>query len=309
MPLLSAIICTYSPRADYLSRVVEAYAGQTLDSGLRELVIVDSASPQPISARSDLRLPDWVRVVRAPEPGLALARLIGAREAKGEFIASLDDDTVMDPGYLETGLAHLQSNPRCASVSGRLRGEFETSPPDWITEFHSLLALRDLGDAILTASGGTVKEYPACAPLGVNITRRKFCLAYHETWAGDALRQTLGRKAGSLASGEDNDFALFILRRGGDVAYLPGLRLIHLIPSTRLSPAYLARLNEASQKTWCRVLLLNQISPWPPIHPWTLPLRIAKAWLHYRPWSGPRAYIRWRGACVHFEGRARLHSK
>ncbi|MBA3848428.1 MAG: family 2 glycosyl transferase [Opitutus sp.] len=307
MPRLSAVICTYAPRADYLLRVIGSYAAQTLPSAERELIIVDSGSPVPLSGRSDLPLPAGTRLLRTARPGLALARLTGIRAAAGDCIAALDDDTVMEPDYLAAGLDHLDRNPRCASVSGRLRGEFESPPPAWIGEFHTLLALRDLGERIITAefpAGEPPGNYPDCAPLGANLSRRDVCLDYFSAWERDASRRTLGRNAGSLASGEDNDFALFVLKSGRSVAYLPAMRLLHLIPARRLDPDYLARLNHASQRTWTHVLLMNGISPWPAIPRWTVPLRQAKAWFSCRAWNGPVERIRWRGACGHFEGRA-----
>ena len=307
-PQISAVICTYQPRADYLQRVINSYLGQTLPADRRELIIVDSASPDPVAARTDLDLPPGILWVRAPRPGLALARQLGAEAANSPLLASLDDDTVLHPDYLEAAGAYLSEHPGVAVVSGRMAPEFETPPPPWIREFDTLLALRDLGDAPITARGESpgapLREYPACAPFGVNISRREVCLEFARFWRQNAAHQAFGRHANSLLSGEDNDFALCVLKSGRDVAYLPQLRLTHLIPSRRIETAYLGRLAQASAQTWVRVLALHGLSPWPSIAGWSVPLRKMKAWLSCRAWRDPASYIRWRAACGHFEGQA-----
>jgi hypothetical protein len=66
---------------------------------------------------------------------------------------------------------------------------------------------------------------------------------------------------------------------------------------------YLARLNRGIAKSWMQVLRKHDANPWSPIAPWTVPLRQFKAWFTHRAWSGPAEFIRWQGACGHFEGR------
>jgi hypothetical protein len=125
-----------------------------------------------------------------------------------------------------------------------------------------------------------------------------------QAWLDHANPETLtDRKGTELTSSGDNDIVIHVLRAGWDVAYFPELALIHLIPSERLAPGYLARLNRGIQKSWMQVLLRHGLSDWPPIPRWTVPLRKLKAWFTHRAWSGPAARIRWQGACGHFEGR------
>jgi hypothetical protein len=95
-----------------------------------------------------------------------------------------------------------------------------------------------------------------------------------------------------------------LLKRGSTVCYLPQLKMFHLIPSGRLTREYLGRLNHGIAKSWVQVLALHGICPWKSVYFWTVPLRKCRAYFRYRAWAGPAEYVRWRGACGHFEGRA-----
>ena len=109
-----------------------------------------------------------------------------------------------------------------------------------------------------------------------------------------------------LTSGEDCDIVLSVLRAGWQVGYFPELVLTHLIPAARMTRAYLANLNYGIARSWVGVLARHGIVPWPPARPITVPLRKARAYMTYRAWAGPGQYVRWRGACGQFDGRAEL---
>ena len=111
------------------------------------------------------------------------------------------------------------------------------------------------------------------------------------------------RRGASLSSSGDNDLVFEVLKAGWQVGYVPGLRLTHLIPAGRIEREYLARLNRGIQRSWVEVLRRHGASPWGPIAAWTVGPRKLKAWFSYRAWSGPAAFVRWQGACGHFEGR------
>jgi glycosyltransferase involved in cell wall biosynthesis len=49
-PVISVVLPTHNPRADYLARVIEALRAQTLSKDLWELVVVDNGSKQPLAA-------------------------------------------------------------------------------------------------------------------------------------------------------------------------------------------------------------------------------------------------------------------
>jgi len=305
MSRLSVILCTRDPHLGRLARALAGLTAQDLFVSAWELLLIDNGSSPALSPEKLPPHPVNLRIVSEPIPGLTPARLRGIAEARGEIIVFVDDDNVLDPTYLSTALEAFRASPRLGAVGGPVRPEFETPPPGWAVEFLPLLALHEHGSAPLLATGGADAPWPVFAPVGAGLcVRRAHALDYAAALRLNPARTALDRRGGSLSSGGDNDLVFTTLRAGGDVAYLPALPLIHLIPDFRLQATYLGRLNHGIQRSWMQVLTLHHANPWPPLSPLGARLRIIKAWLrHLPPFSGPAAAIRWRGASGHFEGR------
>ncbi|MEX0853314.1 MAG: glycosyltransferase family A protein [Bauldia sp.] len=104
----------------------EAYLGGCLDSilahakgRLHEIIVVDNASTDGTSAIAASR--PGVRVVHEPEKGLLFARQRGYLEATGEYVAYLDADTRMPPGWVDRVESAFSSRPDAVSLSGPAR--------------------------------------------------------------------------------------------------------------------------------------------------------------------------------------------
>jgi hypothetical protein len=96
--LISVVLSTHN-RADLVPRAITSVMDQSYSN--LELVVVDDASdddtPKMLSAFSDPR----IRVLRREKQGGASAtRNTGLAEARGDYIAYLDDDNVMHPHWL-----------------------------------------------------------------------------------------------------------------------------------------------------------------------------------------------------------------
>lgn len=306
MKRLSVILPTHNPDPGRLARTLTGLVAQSLPVTDWELLVVDNASRHPIEIPSDFASSLPLRIVREPTLGLTAARRRGFSESTADICVLVDDDNVLAPRYLTAALDLLAAHPRVAVAGGPVHPEFETAPPAWTGEFHALLALRDLGPATLIdglnrAPKANHFNYPLCAPIGAGMVIRR---AVARSWSEASQDSTLtDRKGTALTSGGDNDIVLHALHAGHLCGYFPELSLTHLIPASRLSSAYLARLNRGIQCSWMQVLYRHQANPWPKLSRNSARLRMAKAWLTYRGWSRPAGMIRWAGACGHFEGR------
>lgn len=308
--MLSVIVCTHNPKEDYLDRVLQSLQAQTLLLSEWELLIIDNASQQPVASERV----DWhphARVIREEQIGLTVARLRGFREATQDLMVFVDDDNVLDPNYLNHVVQIFREHPGLGAIGGKSLPEFEIAPPGWMTEFYKILALRDFGEDVLTtaAAFGAVKphDYPEFAPAGAGMAlRRRAFASYESRVIHSSARLALGRTGKQLISGEDNDIILTLMNAGWDVGYFPQLQLTHLIPATRLQPEYLARLNQASSRSWVQVLSIHGIRLWRKIPRWTVIPRKLRAFFRYRPWQNPAAYVRWCGVCGMFEGQSTL---
>ncbi len=103
---VSVVIPTYN-RSAILGRCLEALGGQALDAELEVLVVDDGSTDETerTVAGFDGRLP--VRLLRQEHAGPAAARNLGIREASGELIVIINDDTIPDEGFLA---GHLRAH-------------------------------------------------------------------------------------------------------------------------------------------------------------------------------------------------------
>ncbi|HEX2501374.1 MAG TPA: glycosyltransferase [Methylomirabilota bacterium] len=128
---VSFVIPTFDGEAT-LPLVLDALARQTAGRDF-EVVVVDDgsrdATPRVLEAYS---APYRLRVLRQPNQGPAAARNQGVREARGQLIVFLGDDTVPEPEFLTQHLtAHAQHPDGRVAVLG-----YTTWPAGWrVTPF------------------------------------------------------------------------------------------------------------------------------------------------------------------------------
>lgn len=310
---VNVLIPTHNPHADRLRRVLAGLRSQTLPSAQWSVIIVDNGSERAVdlAALSEI-LPAKAQVLREPRRGLTCARRTALGAARGELVVFVDDDNVLAPDYLAHVVELFGRHPHLGAAGGKVAGEFESPPAPWVAEFFDLLALRDLGEReeiAVTArpAGASRNTYPDCAPIGAGMAlRRDAAQAWLDALDTDSAARPSDRTGRELSSGGDNDIVFTVLRAGWSVGYFPQLRLTHLIPTSRLRPAYLARLNRGIQRSWVQVLALHDACAWSPITRWTVPLRAARAFFRTRAWRSSAHWIRWQGHRGRFEGQASL---
>ena len=101
---ISVIIPTYKPK-DYIWQCLDSLDAQTLDKRLWEVIIVLNGCSEPWETEIKQYIQSHpltnVRLIQTDEGGVSNARNIGLDQAKGEYIAFLDDDDYVSPTYLE----------------------------------------------------------------------------------------------------------------------------------------------------------------------------------------------------------------
>ena len=126
MVLVSAVIPTRG-RPDLVLRAVRSVLAQTLRE-IEAVVVVDGNDPATVWALQDVaRTDSRLRIVALPTSlGGSDARNRGVDEARGEWIAFLDDDDEWLPGKLEAQLRAV-SPSRAPVVIGTCRITARTS--------------------------------------------------------------------------------------------------------------------------------------------------------------------------------------
>ena len=129
MPSLTIAICTKDRPAgvERLLESLRAPLSNTAAAGPSpEILVVDNAPSDGGTRDLAARWPG-LRYVLEPRPGLNFGRNRAMREATGEFVAYLDDDVVVDEGWLAGLCAAYAANPDAAAFTGQvLPMELET---------------------------------------------------------------------------------------------------------------------------------------------------------------------------------------
>jgi GT2 family glycosyltransferase len=185
-----------------------------------EVLIVWSGRTEPASWAAGL--PAVVRHAFAPKPGVAVARNVALRKARGALVLFTDDDVVCRPGWIEAaygtwlGGAHV--------VGGPVVLVWPTGKPAWATSAAaSLWAAFDLG--------GT--------PFDLQ-TPQAFVSANMAMERDQALKvggfsERLGHGAGTSLMGEETDFCMRAIDAGLRLRYEPSAVVEHHVQPEEVS--------------------------------------------------------------------------
>jgi glycosyltransferase involved in cell wall biosynthesis len=170
-PLVSVIVPTYNEEAD-ITQVMEALANLTYRPV--EIVVVDDASQDrtlEIVQRYKGRIENLVILPQAVNRGVAAARNVGLREAKGEIVIILNADVLLESDFIERIIPHYQQGADYLLVDAKVMNE--GLYPRYIQAQHEY-CLRDYSDLQWTegyscrreaalAVGGFPEEFPSAS--------------------------------------------------------------------------------------------------------------------------------------------------
>jgi glycosyltransferase involved in cell wall biosynthesis len=199
------VVVPTKDRADKLDRCLDALCR---DVGADdEVIVVDSASSDDATRRVAER--HGVRYVRADRAGTSRARNLGWRAARHNYIAFVDDDILVTPGWA-AAMASTLSVPDVAFVTGRI-----DRPPDHDDSVDAVSLLPD----------------PDPRPLDRD-TRGLFGMSANAGVHREALDVINGfdtrlGPATWFGGGEDNDFFDRLVRAGFRGRYDPDVLVWH----------------------------------------------------------------------------------
>jgi glucosyl-dolichyl phosphate glucuronosyltransferase len=223
-PWLSVVVCTYS-RCALLRDCLESLAAQTLSRDAYEVIVVDNNSSDgtPGLVWSWQRDNPRVRYVLEPRQGVAHARNRGWREAAGEFVAYIDDDTTADPEWCERVLhAFTASTPQPVAVGGEILPRLAGRKPWW---FSPRMEVRSWGPAAGFLSSPTA-HYGFS---GANMAFQRRVLSEH-----GGFNTAFGMSGDKVWLGEEPELFMRIHRTQPYFWYDPAIQVQHYVPPSQL---------------------------------------------------------------------------
>ena len=134
--LISAIICTHN-RAQYLAKAIQSLVDQRTPKDQYEIIIVDNCSTDSTKeVVEQFSSVNNIRYIYESTLGLSYARNTGWRNARGKYVAYLDDDAIACPVWLDKILEVFETvTPRPGCVGGKIYPIWEGTRPKWLSDW------------------------------------------------------------------------------------------------------------------------------------------------------------------------------
>ncbi len=239
--MISIVVCTYN-RAALLRGMLRSFFAQSdLDAIDYELIVVDNNSTDETAAvAAEFAQGRALRIVGEKEQGLSHARNRGIREARGEYVAFLDDDVEVDDGWLKA-LSRCIEEETPDAAGGMIHLIFDAEAPDWFgPKFRETMGQLNLGSE--RREVGQEERLN-----GGNLAIRVETLKRYEGFSG-----ALGRAGGNLLAGEETALLRRIQDGGGRLVYDPAFSVGHIIGADRMQWDYMKRMAEGLGRSEAR---------------------------------------------------------
>ncbi len=229
----SVIIPTYN-RCRSLERALQSVAEVHFPHEQFEVVVVDNNSNDDTPnvahrfANSDIEL----KYLKEPRLSFTVARHTGANAASGEILLYIDDDVVVNKGWLAAVIDVFEGDETVGIVGGPILPMFEADPPDWIKQYYPMsgwLSLLDRGPDL----------HQTHDAYGPNLSVRKDVLQVVGGFPADTIGVEAGGRPGVVekiyVGSGDVGLCARVRKAGYKVMYAPGTLVHHVIPPVRLT--------------------------------------------------------------------------
>jgi GT2 family glycosyltransferase len=237
MPLpdvLSVVIPTWN-RAPILRQTLESLTHLSIPSGMQwELFVVDNNCTDDTAAVIDAfthRLP--IRRIEETRPGVNHARNAGVQASRGQYIVFTDDDTLVDPQWLQHYANAFVRYPEAELFGGPIVPTFETSPPRWLEEAFPAIAYA-FGNLQPDAPDGALLDRQF-TPFGANMGFRA------TVFSRLSFDPQLGPSGKKRINGSETDLVLRLLQSGAEGRWVPSATVQHRVRTDQMTIRFLRK--------------------------------------------------------------------
>jgi glucosyl-dolichyl phosphate glucuronosyltransferase len=217
----AVVVCAASAEREQLLRgcVRSLLSGDRVPDEI--LVVVDNNPALEASVAA--WLPTAVRLLRSEAPGISASRNAGLRAARADVVAFVDDDAAVEPDWLPRIVEPFAAADNVLGAGGAV-------VPDWESD------ARWLPDELLWVVGCTYVGHadtggPIRNPIGCNMAFRR-----RELCAVGGFSAEFGKRGAAPSTCDETEACLRLERANGPgrLVFVPGARVRHHIPATRI---------------------------------------------------------------------------
>lgn len=222
---LSVVVCTFN-RCELLRECLQSLAEQTAGPDEYEVLVIDNNCTDNTVAVVEMFSDGYPQFhyLRETNQGLSFARNRGWMEARGDFVAYIDDDAVAAPDWVEKVLAAFtQKSPKPAAVGGPILPRLKAVPPWW---FSARLETRSWGEHSCFLQ-------PPLAKFGFSGSNMALTKKLLSDYGG--FNTTLGMCGENVLMGEEVDLFARIYEAHPLFWYDPAIKVEHLVACRQLS--------------------------------------------------------------------------
>ena len=246
--MFSIIVCTYN-RDKFIYSSLQKIAEKGFTTSDYEIVLVNNNSTDDTEKFCNKFKADYPQVTFRyfveTNQGLSFARNRGIAEAKGDWLVFIDDDAMLQPGYLANLKANIALHPDAGAFGGRITPVFESGvAPDWLCRWtYSWVSAIDMGKDVKLFTGS---KFPIGANMGISRAAIEKCGTFNTE---------LGRNKKNLMGGEEKDIFFRLKAAGIPIYYFPDVSVNHIIPPHRTTAEFIAKFGVgigASERLRCK---------------------------------------------------------
>ncbi len=253
VPVASVVICTYN-RLRMLQDAVESCLRDATVRGVAFEVVVADNSPSGHArsfAEGLAAAGHAVRWVHATPPNISVARNAGLQAAAAPLVAFMDDDLVLEPGWLDHLLATLDQSGADVAV-GPVRPRFaEGAAPAWDPDgsrFTRVLPLPS-GTTLIVGGAGRLRDFSIST--ASSLWRRETCFTDPAPFD----------PAFGASGGEDLDLFLRLEARGRRFVWCAEATVWETIPAGRTALRYQAMRAYSGAQVYTAAFVRHAATP------------------------------------------------
>lgn len=155
MPFISVSIKTFN-EAKGVENTIDSIRRQ-IAPWPHEIIVADSLSQDNTQALAAARGVTVVSLLHPQERCCGVGHQLGYLHSAGDYLLLMDGDMVLEPGFIEAGIAFLEANPQYAGVAGTVEMDDATSY-EFKSRKQRLSQIYPLGDSDHLGGGGLYRR-------------------------------------------------------------------------------------------------------------------------------------------------------